>query len=207
MSLLSFHAICWFWVFYGVGVFGVGHGRRGQEGEENKGNSTTMITYSWFLEYPNSEDVPRGVGNNSAFYNRSRIFSLDRSHLPHDLQHHQLKEQEQKQLDNHILHLDQAGILVKFHDYAPNVEFSLESLTNSAEAEYGDKGVLEVGGGQNESTSSSASEGVLLLNSLRRRGKSGRKGGLFHLFFQSVSRDWLLGWGFICDYFKEFILN
>lgn len=178
------------------GVSGADNGHMREE-EGAKDQPAAAVAYSWFLEYPNGTGV-EGT-NSSGIPNYSRPGALEAPRSSH-----------QEQQFRNLLYLNQAGIWVKFHDYASNVDLLLgeEALINSTGGECGDKRVVEAGGGEHKS---SDSEGrVLPLNSLRRDGRKDGGGGggwLLHSFFQSVSQDWFLGWGFICDYFREFILN
>ncbi|CUV06803.1 unnamed protein product [Cryptosporidium hominis] len=188
-----------FWPFVeGIGIRDLethGASKNSQKGPSN-------ITYSWFLENPNEFVKGESSNNDTNLIGTSIPYKIEDEDykLTKDTSYYQRKHHD-------LLYLDQVGIWVKFHDYASNVDILVEStqtrntLTDSSR-KYGRLLEDQIKG----NLSRNGSNEDLGLHSLR---KNGRKGGwwLFHSFFQVVSKDWLLGWNFICNYFKEFILK
>ncbi|KAH8583130.1 putative membrane with signal peptide and transmembrane domain [Cryptosporidium sp. chipmunk genotype I] len=168
---------------------------------ENSQKNLSTITYSWFLENPN-EFVKGGSGNNDT--------KLIGNTIPCKIEDGGYKlyidvpcnQKEHRDL----LYLDQVGIWVKFHEYASNVDLSLKSteeknISINSRIKYKRLSEDQI----KENLNNNSLIGDLGLHSLRRNGE--KEGRFVHSFFQVISKDWLLGWRFICDYFKEFILK
>lgn len=160
------------------------------------------ITYSWFLEDYNEVINENSIDNNTRLtINDSISYQMkDEDYkLASDISYNQKK-------DHDFLYLNEVGIWVKFHDYAPNVDILLED-TEARNASVNSKSkyekLLENQTKENRIDNNSLDRN-LSPNFLRRNRE---KDGLIYSFFQVISQDWLLGWSFICNYFKEFILK
>ncbi|KAK9172208.1 hypothetical protein CmeUKMEL1_08885 [Cryptosporidium meleagridis] len=204
------HVTCFFltvcgWVINVFWPFVEGIGVTAFETRGISKNSQTdfpNITYSWFLENPNEFVIGENSNNDTM---------LTSTLIPYKIENENYKLTKDKLYDQRkhhdLLYLDQVGIWVKFHDYASNVDILVDSTqTSSTLTDSSRKYGRSLGDQIKENLNKNSSSEDLGLHSLR---KNGRKDGWwsFHSFFQLVSKDWLLGWNFICNYFKEFILK
>ncbi|OII73275.1 uncharacterized protein cubi_02507 [Cryptosporidium ubiquitum] len=170
---------------------------------ENAQKNQPAIKYSWFLEDPNEEDLKgRSINNDTTtqFVNTSIPYKIkDEDYkLTSNVSYNQEKYRD-------FLYLNQVGILVRFDEYALNVDLLLEGTEDkNASINMKSKHERSLEDQTKENRIDNSSDKDLSLHSLRRnRGKD----GLIYSLFQLISQDWLLGWGFICNYFKEFILK
>ncbi|KAJ1608389.1 putative signal peptide-containing membrane protein [Cryptosporidium canis] len=183
----------------GVLVAALGGIREALE-EDGQKRGVSKMGYSWFLEYQGGNSTDGGSGGNIRSMNslNSQLSNVERGVSGLNV------TQGQGQLEDFI-YLDSVGIWVRFHDYASNVGFvrgfsRMESTPfNSTRAQSGGLGEQNKGG-----PDGCDSYGAAFSKSLRR---SHQRREPSSSLFQVISQDWLLGWGFICDYFREFILN
>ncbi|KAJ1604537.1 putative signal peptide-containing membrane protein [Cryptosporidium canis] len=182
----------------GVLVTALGGFREALEEEVQK-KGVSKMGYSWFLEYQGGNSTDGGSGGNIRSMNasNSQLSSVEKGVSGLNVTKGQWQFED-------FIYLDSVGIWVRFHDYASNVGFvqgvsRIESIPfNSTRAQSGGSCEQNKGG-----PDGCDSYGATFSTSLRSHQKREPRSS----FFQVISQDWLLGWGFICNYFREFILN